>query len=81
MEPLSAITILHGVSAAVSATFTMTNTLIQISSAISEVDRSLQQLQREVTDLQETMERMGQDFSGPAGKRLLESNTGALGNH
>lgn len=81
MEPVSAVTILHGVSAAISATFTVTNTLIQIGTAISEVDRSLQQLQREVATLQETMENMGQDFSSAAGKRVLESNTGSLGNH
>ena len=27
------------------------------------------------------MERMGQDFSGPLGTRLLQSNTGSMGNH
>jgi hypothetical protein len=81
MEPISALAILHGTSAAVSATITVTNTLIQISNAISEVDRTLQQLQREVTGLQETLERMSDDFSGPSGRQLVRTSTGALGNH
>lgn len=59
----------------------VTNTLIQIASAISEIDRSLQQLQREVNELQETLERMGHDFSGPVGSRLLQTNTKSMGNH
>ena len=81
MEPISAAAILQTVGQAVSVTFMVTNTLIQIGSAIAEVDRSLQQLQRDVTDLQEAMERMGQDFSSPMGARLLDTNTGSLGNH
>lgn len=77
-EPL---TILHSVGTAVSAAFTVTNTLIQIGQAIVGVDRTLQQIQREVSDLQETLERMGQDFSGHVGVQLLQSNTGSMGNH
>jgi hypothetical protein len=81
MEPVSAVGILHGVGSAVSLAFTVTSTLIRIGQAIVEVYGTLQQLHREVLDLQESLERMGHDFSGPVGVRLLETNTGALGNH
>ena len=58
------------------------NTLLAIKDAISSVDRSLQQLQREVSDLQGVMERMGHDFSNPAMRSYaFASQTGLVGNH
>ena len=39
------------------------------------------ELQREVLNLQETLEWIGEGFSGPVTMSLLEANIGSLGNH
>ena len=79
MDPVS---ILSAISLAVSTTAKVTNTLLVIDDEISTVDRNLQQFRRDVTDLQDVLERMRQDFSSPEIRAsAFESQTGIVGNH
>ena len=74
--------ILTAIGTAVPSTAKVTETLFVIHEVLPTANHSLQQLQHQITDLDDVMERLRQGFSSPAMQASdLESQTRVIGNH